>query len=97
MDILKKMGFEGVNEMIIEEVITGMLGHVEDKEMIKEKAKEAVVYLDKIPENMVVLITKLNGRVNACITEQENISSFKKVPEFIDIQSIIENVVKTLD
>jgi hypothetical protein len=96
MKILENLGFDNVNEMIIQEVITGLLGHIEDKEMIKEKAHEGLKHIDKLPDNMVVIITKLNGRVNASITEQTNIEGFEKEPEFIDIQAVIENIVESL-
>ena len=96
MSVLESLGFDGVNEMIIQELITGMIGHIEDKEMIKEKVDEGIAALAKIPDSTVVIITKLNGRVNACITEQTNIEGFVKEPEFIDIQAIVENIKESL-
>jgi len=97
MDILKKLGFDNVNEMVIQEVITGLLGHIEDKELVKEKAKEGLSHLDKLPDDMAIIITKLNGRVNASITKQGNFGAWQgEDPEFIDIQAVIENVVESL-
>lgn len=97
MSILDNLGLGNINEIIIQEVISGLIGHIEDKEMIREKATEGMAHLDKLPDNMVVIITKLNGRVNASITEQENFGSWqKKEPEFIDIQAIIENIIESI-
>lgn len=82
-----------LNQMVIGEVIQGMLAHIEDKEMIKEKGAELLGHLDKIPDEMVLLVTKLNGRVFLALDNQKNIKGFVKDPDFIDIQSIVEKAI----
>jgi len=85
-----------INEMMINEVVTGLLSHIEDKEMIKEKANELLSGLGKIDNDMVVMIVKINGEANLCITKKSNVGDFEKMPEFINIENLIKSVIQDI-
>lgn len=86
------------NQMMIEEAIQGMLVHIDDKDMIKEKASEITQHFDKLPDDQVIMLTKINGRINATICGQTKLAGWNgKPPDFIDVESIIDKVLNSLD
>jgi len=87
---------DGFNQMIIEELIQGALGHIEDKEMVKEKADEFLGFLDKLDNDALVILTRLNGKVNLYIGKKEHIDWNIESPSFIDIETILRSAADKL-
>ena len=94
------MGIIGnaVNQFMIEELISGMIGHIGDKQMVKEKATEVLGHLDKLGDDDVIMILKLNGVTHLAITKKSHMEDdiFKKNPDFIDIEAIIKNTIDNI-
>ncbi len=86
---------DGINEMIIEEVILGALGHIEDKSMIKEKSAEFLGYLDKLDDKMLLMITRVNGKVCISVDKKTNVQ-FEKSPSFINVEDMLNRIAGQL-
>jgi len=87
-----------VNQFMIEELISGMIGHIGDKEMIKEKATEVLGYLEKLGDDDVIMILKIGGVTQLAITKKSHMEDevFKKDLEFIDVEAIIKSTIKSI-
>lgn len=84
-----------LNQIMIEELIQGALAHVEDKELIKEKASEFLGYLDKIDEKMVVVLCRVKGSVSISIGKKTDLE-FNSQPNFIDIEAMLRDTASKL-
>lgn len=85
-----------LNQFFIEELIQGLITHVDDKEMIKEKGTEILNQIRKIDDDMTILIVKLDGVANLAILKKKDIAGFNKKPDFINIEGIIEKVIESV-
>ena len=84
-----------LNELILEEIVTAITAQVGDPEMIKDKVEEVKGHIAKIPEDMVIVVTKLSGTLHVAITKQEH-TDFSKDPEFMDVEAMIQKVLDSL-
>lgn len=86
------LGMDFVNQLVMEEFISGLVANISDKQMIKDNIDKFKKGLDSIDNNTVVMITKLDGKLNATIIKKQDIQGFNIEPSFINLQKIIENI-----
>ena len=84
---------DNMNASIAEDLLgTAILGLKKQfgRQEFENGYKEAVKQIDQLPEDKVLSIVKIKGKITLILSDKENIT-FKKKPIFVNLQEIVED------
>lgn len=89
---------DSVNNLVIEQFISGAIDSYiteDNKEEALKKYDEIKKHLDKVPDDKLLCIAKINGNISLMLVDKKEIS-FSKKPTIIDLQNMIEKQAEAL-